>query len=413
MSSSRRASAPETPQRLNRAAWFATVAGMSGSLVGVGLARFAYTPLIPPLIEANWFSAADAVSLGAANFAGYLAGALLGRHVAMPFGNTNTLRALMLVATLAFFACAWPLSVSWFFVWRFLSGFSGGAIMVLVATTILPHVPRAQRGFVCGMVFCGLGLGIAASGTLIPQLLQFGLWTTWMGLGALSLGLTALAWFGWPKGAPAMPEIAPLAEHIERGRISLRFLYVQYAANALGIVAIIVLLVDYIARGLGLGASLGAGFWVIYGLAAIAGPVVSGYVSDRIGSGRAYGIALFAQTVAVAAIALSGNLIAIGIATAILGILTPGMVVLVLGRIHEILPDNHDGQHIAWGKATTVFALFQMLGGYFYAWIFARSQEDYTLIFLVAASAMAFALCVNLANAVREHFRDKPRKHAH
>src|SRR5258708_1688769 len=66
--------------RLNRAAWFATVAGMCGSLVSIGLARFAYTPLIPPLIQAHWFSPANAVSLGAANFAGYLAGALLARQ---------------------------------------------------------------------------------------------------------------------------------------------------------------------------------------------------------------------------------------------------------------------------------------------------------------------------------------------
>ena len=36
---------------LGRAAWFATIAGLCGSLVAIGLARFAYTPLVPALIR--------------------------------------------------------------------------------------------------------------------------------------------------------------------------------------------------------------------------------------------------------------------------------------------------------------------------------------------------------------------------
>ena len=51
-------------------AWPATLAGLSATLVGIGLGRFAYTPLIPVLIDAGWFSASDAAYLGAANLAG-------------------------------------------------------------------------------------------------------------------------------------------------------------------------------------------------------------------------------------------------------------------------------------------------------------------------------------------------------
>jgi Uncharacterised MFS-type transporter YbfB len=38
--------------------WRATFAGLCATLVGIGLARFAYTPLIPALIAANWFTRA-------------------------------------------------------------------------------------------------------------------------------------------------------------------------------------------------------------------------------------------------------------------------------------------------------------------------------------------------------------------
>ena len=46
----------------------AIFAGLCASLVGIGLARFGYTPLIPPLIEAHWFAAQDVVYLGAVSY---------------------------------------------------------------------------------------------------------------------------------------------------------------------------------------------------------------------------------------------------------------------------------------------------------------------------------------------------------
>src|SRR5262249_54554561 len=109
-------SAPHTAasqvHALTRPQWFATIAGLSGSFVAIGLARFAYPPLLPSLIEQQWFTSSDAVTLGAANFAGYLAGALLGRPVAASLSNRTSLRLFMVMATVAFFACAFPLSTT-------------------------------------------------------------------------------------------------------------------------------------------------------------------------------------------------------------------------------------------------------------------------------------------------------------
>ena len=156
-------------------AWLPAVAGLCASLVGLGLARFAYTPLIPALIAAKWFSPAEAVYLGAANLAGYLAGALIARELGHRAGAVRTLRGMMVLAALCCFACSVPVSFIWFFGWRFVAGLSGGVIMVLAASTILPHVAASKRGLVGGVIFAGVGLGIAASGTLVPLLLQQGL----------------------------------------------------------------------------------------------------------------------------------------------------------------------------------------------------------------------------------------------
>lgn len=391
------ASLQERGPALDGRAWFATVAGLSASLVAIGLARFAYTPLVPPLITAHWFPAADVVALGAANFAGYLAGALLGQPLAQRFSGPPVLRLMMVMATAAFFACAWPVSIAWFFVWRFLSGLSGGAIMVLVATSILPHIPAGRRGLVGGIIFLGVGLGIAASGTLVPALLRLGLRETWIGLGVLSLALTAVSWFGWPgRHRPAMgPAAAP---HL-RESTPLRILYGEYALNALGLVPVMMLLADYVARGLGRGIDAGAMTWVIYGLGSIVGPVLCGQLGDRIGFGLGYRLVLLGQAIGLAALGLSGNPVVVGIASAVVGALTPGIAPLVLGRIQELSAGNPDGQRLGWSRATIAFALFQALGGYGYAFLFTHSGENYAAIFFCGAAALTVAALTDQVTA--------------
>jgi predicted MFS family arabinose efflux permease len=381
--------------RLDARALFSTFAGLCGSLVAIGLARFAYTPLIPSMIQAHWFSSAQTVTLGAANFAGYLIGAMAGRPLVSKLSNRSALRFLMAAVTAAFFACAYPVSVSWFFFWRLISGFAGGAIMVLVATSILPHIPAPRRGFASGMIFIGLGLGVAASGTLIPELLANGLHATWLGLGVLSLSLTALSWFGWPATSPPALQAEPTRTS-EHGGFALRVLFAQYAANALGLVPVFVLLVDYVARGLGRGAAVGAAYWVLYGLSAIPGPMICSKLGDRFGFRTTWRAALVLQAIAIAALAKTGNPFILGGATVILGVFSPGIVPIVLGRINELVPHDFLEQRAAWSRATTAFALFQALGGYGYSYLFSRLHNDYAFVFLCGASALALAFVADV-----------------
>lgn len=391
--------AGEPAARLDGRAWFATAAGLSASLVAIGLARFAYTPLVPPLIAAHWFPAADVVALAAANFAGYLAGALIGQPLAQRFSCPPVLRLMMIVATAAFFACAWPVSITWYFAWRFLSGLSGGAIMVLVATSILPHIPAGRRGLVGGIIFLGVGLGIAASGTLVPALLRLGLRETWLGLGAVSLALTAVSWFGWPRRHRPAAAVAPvrLGESVE-----LRVLYGEYALNALGLVPVMMLLADYVARGLGRGIDAGAMTWVVYGAGSIVGPVLCGQLGDRIGFGRGYRLVLLGQAAGLVALAVSGHPAVIAIAAAAVGAFTPGIAPLVLGRIQELSAGDPDGQRLGWSRATIAFALFQALGGYGYAFLFAHSGESYAAVFCCGGAALLIAAIADQMVAFRQ-----------
>src|SRR5258708_14993582 len=118
----------------------ATFAALCANLVGIGLARFGYTPLIPALIAAAWFAPSAAVYLGAANLAGYLAGALGARAIAARTGAPALLRGSMLLTAASLFACALPFGFAWVFVWRFLSCSPGSRLMALTSPSGMPRV---------------------------------------------------------------------------------------------------------------------------------------------------------------------------------------------------------------------------------------------------------------------------------
>ena len=377
--------------------WRVTLAGLSATLVGLGLARFAYTPLLPAIVEAHWFDAANAAWLAAANLAGYFAGALVASPLAARWSARAVLRSMMLLATVALLACAWPVDFAWFFTWRFLAGVSGGVLMVLAAPTVLPLVAPARRGLAGGMIFMGIGLGVAASGSLVPLLLQHGLAFTWLALGGASLALTALAWASWPE--PAAPAPPRRAHHDHRLPLAaLRTVYLEYGLNAVGIVPHMIFLVDYVARGLGQGILAGANMWVLFGIGAALGPVVGGLVADRTGFRTALRLAFALQLVAalLPAFGMAGAWLALS--SVVMGAFTPGIVGLALGRLHEVLAHHPASHKLAWGRATIAFALMQAVAAYGMSWLLVRSGGQHALLFAVGGAAIALALAVDLVS---------------
>jgi predicted MFS family arabinose efflux permease len=377
-------------------AWRGTLSALCAILVGIGLARFAYTPLIPALVEAGWFTPAQAGYLGAANLAGYLAGALLGRPMATRVPAPALLRGMMLAAALSFFACAHPLPFAWFFLWRFISGLAGAVLMVLAAPAVLPYVPLAKRGLAGGIIFTSVGLGIAASGTLIPLLLRLGLRETWIGLGVFSCLLTIAAWNGWPRGGSASG--ASALRPARRSDPRLTALYLEYALNAVGVVPHMVFLVDFIARGLERGVAVGAWHWVLFGMGATAGPVLAGRLADRIGFGRALRLALVVQTLCVGWLAVWTGPVALIASSMAVGAFLPGSVSLVLGRVRELARDEREAQN-GWTFATLSFAVGQAAAAYGFAFLFGWTGS-YALLFGLAAGALALALLIDLAMGV-------------
>ncbi|WP_158743367.1 YbfB/YjiJ family MFS transporter [Acidisphaera sp. L21] len=374
--------------------WRSVATAMMGVLVGVGLARFSYAPLLPVLISHGWFAPGAAAYLGAANLLGYLAGALASRRLAVRFGTPKMVRLAMLLAAISLLACSIPLPFLWFFVWRLLSGIVGGLLMILGPASVMAHVPANRRGLASGLMITGVGLGIAASGTLVPTMLHWSLSAAWLGLGTLSLVLTALAWNGWPSAPP--PIIAPpISSPTRFGPISL-----SYGLSAVGMVPHMVFLSDYVARGLGRGIDAGAFSWVIYGVGALGGAVVAGRIADRIGPPATMRGIILVQAATVVALLASVSPLVVGLSALVSGALGPAISAVMLGRVGQLAGSDGIARARGWTQATIAWAAGQAAGAYAMAWLFG-ALHGYAALFLAAMIALAAAIAVELVLSLR------------
>jgi len=177
-------------------------------------------------------------------------------------------------------------------------------------------------------------------------------------------------------------------------------LCLEYGLNALALVPDMVFLVDYVARGLGQGIAAGSHYWVLYGIGAVVGPLLAGHLADRAGFAAALRAAFLIEAVAVALPAVTNAPAALIVSSLVVGGFTPGIVPLVIGRIHELIPHSATSQRSAWAQATTTFALFQAAGAYGLSYLFAQSGGNYALLFVIGAAGVAIALTIELFSVV-------------
>jgi predicted MFS family arabinose efflux permease len=240
---------------------------MLSVLVAQGPGRFAYTPLLPLMQEAESLTIAAAGYVASANLWGYLAGAIVATRVAGGRYGLATFRCglLTLAATTAGMA-AGNEPFAWGAI-RFLAGAGGGAVFALGAAFTLQQAEAAGEPRWSGYYFSGAGLGIASTGALAWALGDLLDWREhWALLGGLTAALVVPPWL-WTK--PCKRSDEKLVEQFRPNGwgLPVRLMIVAYTLGGFGYVASATFFVN-IASDVPALARLGPLVWVSVGLAA-------------------------------------------------------------------------------------------------------------------------------------------------
>ena len=201
------------PSRVHYA-WVVLAVATLVVFASLGLARFGYTMLLPPMQAGLGLDNAQAGALATANLAGYLALAVLGGALASHFGPRVVIAAGLAVAALGMLLTGLAGSFAAAMGWRALTGLGSGASNVPVMALLSGWFGRRRRGLAAGVAVTGSSFAVILLGPLVPRLLEaFGAdgWRAcWLGFGGVTLLLAVLA-LALLRDRPAELGLAPLA----------------------------------------------------------------------------------------------------------------------------------------------------------------------------------------------------------
>jgi MFS family permease len=154
--------------------------------VAMGIGRFAFTPLLPLMVRDGSLASSAGAWLAASNYLGYLAGALtasrLGLSLPMLMRASLAGIAVVTAAMGAFDGLA-----AWMIL-RFVAGVLSAYTLVATSAWALQHLTRAASTKLSGIVYAGVGLGIALTGLFCVAAAQPGVpaGRLWLELGVLA-----------------------------------------------------------------------------------------------------------------------------------------------------------------------------------------------------------------------------------
>ncbi len=223
-------------------------AGIFSLILALGVARFAYTPLLPLMQQQAGLGVAAAGWLAAINYAGYLSGALIASLISDLVLKDRLYRIGMI---LAIASTALMGVTTDFTVWalsRYVAGLSSAAGLLLGSGLILNWLIRHHHRSELGIHFSGIGLGIASAAAAVSLMSQ---WLTWSeqwfaltGFGCLLI-IPALLWLPPPdtsmltKSGEKMEDAPPSALFLRLFTFAYFCAGIGYVVSATFIVAII------------------------------------------------------------------------------------------------------------------------------------------------------------------------------
>ena len=365
----------------NRQPVLIAIGGLVAMAAGMGIGRFVYTPILPPMVEALSLSKSQAGLIASANFVGYLAGALLAA-VQLPGSRRSWLLGSLAVNACCLAAMGWATVLPLFLALRLLGGVASAFILVFSSALVLDRLAAAGTGALSAVHFAGVGAGIVVSATLVPLFSEWRMMWFASAIAAAVAGV-AVAFLVDPDAAtaPASEKVAP--KMVPRGFAALLAAYglfgFGYIMTATFIVAIV--------RGSAEISSLEPYVWVLFGLSATPSVAPWTWLGRKWGTLRAFAVASIVEAVGVAVGAVWLTAAAIVVSAVFVGGTFMGLTALGLVAARECGSGDPRGRL---ALMTASFGAGQIVGPLFAGYVYDRSG-GFTLPLLIAAFALLAA----------------------
>ena len=319
-------------------AWQVLLGGICALVLTIGLARFAYTPLLPQMQAQAGLGVADGGLLASINYAGYMSGALMAAWVESPAWRHRLYSWGLPLALLVTALMGWSSSFGVWAASRYVGGLCGAAGMLLGSGLVQGWLIRSGRRPELGLYFIGLGLGIVVSAIGAMGMTAAGLgWVAqWQGFALLGLAFLVPAWAWRP---PVPPPVAKAVAGRAPSRRWMALMVAAYFCAGWGFVINATFTVAMVEKQ-PLLAGQGPWAWLLVGLAATPAVFLWDRVARRCGDVGALLIAYAVQIAGVLLPTLASGLVAALAGALLYGATFIGIVSLTLALVGRRSPAN-------------------------------------------------------------------------
>ncbi|MGB0203900.1 MAG: YbfB/YjiJ family MFS transporter [Neptuniibacter sp.] len=335
-------------------------AGIFSLILTLGIARFAYTPLLPIMQAQTDLTDSSGGWLAAINYMGYLLGALIASVLSDLQLKDRLYRAGILVAIITTAGMAVTENFYLWALFRFLAGLSSAAGLLIGSGLVLNWLMRHNFRSELGIHFSGAGLGIAF-GALVVELayMHFNWSEQWwlLTLFACVLAVPALIWLPKPGRNPQTTSGTALEDRPPSNTFMYLIMFAYFCAGY-GYVISATFIVDIVEQQPSLEGK-GALAFLIIGLSAAPACFIWDRIARNTGVLTALLYAYIVQITGIILPAVSDDLIVVILSSILFGMTFIGIVSLVLtmaGRFYPTKPAK------LMGKMTLTYGVAQIIG---------------------------------------------------
>ncbi|NQU62564.1 MAG: YbfB/YjiJ family MFS transporter [Rhodospirillales bacterium] len=363
------------------------VVGMVALALAMGVGRFAFTPLLPLMLEDGLLGITDGGYLASIHFLGYWLGAVSAAKLPLP--PKMMLRLSLLAIGVGTLGMGVTNNFIAWLILRWLCGVCSAWTLVLVSNYYIKHLADNGRADYQGWVFSGVGTGIliVGLGCLAFMVTQIGSSLSWQIVGAISLIAIGAVCLNLGPEIPAVRFAVPKRES-QRSPLDWRIV-IAYGAMGIGYI-IPATYLPVMAREIVQSPLIFGWGWPVFGAAAFVSTLLAARLQKGFSNRQ-----IWTASQVIMAIGLLLPVFHPHIFTIITAGFCVGgtfMIITMAGmkEAHRIASPQDVMRHI--GAMTTAFATGQMIGPVFAGTVYGLTQSFAVSLVITSATLVISAM---------------------
>lgn len=368
------------------------LAGIISLVVGVGVARFVFTSLLPPMLD-NYLSVSFAGVLASVNYVGYLAGSIFAVFIKDINTKVKFFRVGMVLCIITTLVLGISTNDIVWMISRVLAGFGAAMALVVGSAIVMSKLNIENKTKAMGIHFSGIGFSILISDLIVRTVFYFnGTWQfSWIVLTifAFIVSLYSMYILSFDKKL----QNSSVKHSIDKKLFSpfVILLIIAYFCEGVGMVVQGTFLPDIINSLDGL-EGFGSFTWTLVGLAGIPSCIIWMLLAHRYGSVNIIMLAMFIQVIGILISALTNNVYLNLLSGILYGGTFVGLVALFMNLGGKLAGSN---PVLLMGALTTAYGIGQVLAPlYSVALIEQFRNYDYVLFVTAFIVSMGILLLI-------------------